>query len=253
MVNTGPATQLDTTSYVPLYMQLAELIRSDIRSGVFQEGDQLPSEPSLMRKYGVSRSTAIAALDNLVTAHEAYRVKGRGTFAARHLLGRFSLSTSLSEDLRARGLKPSSTVLTFDDAGPDADICDTLGADPNLEYMRLVRLRMADGNPVAIQTAFLPAAMYPGLGPDVFDNESLYSIIRTRYAVTPTWTEAIVEARLAQKDEAPLLDIKSSDAVLVVWHLTLDDALRRLEYVRSVYRADRFSFASGRQPIRQPV
>lgn len=252
MVDTAPAARLDPTSYVPLYMQLAGLIRADIRAGVLREEDQLPSEPGLMRDYGVSRSTAIAALDNLVAAHEAYRVKGKGTFVARRLLGRFSLSTSLSEDLRARGLEPSSVVLAFDGEAPDVDIRERLGADADSEYLRLVRLRMADGEPVAIQTAYLPAELYPGLSRDAFENGSLYSVMRNRYAINPTWAEAVVEARRVQKDEVPLLGVAKSDSVLVVWHLSFDEALRTLEYVRSVYRADRFSFASGRQLITQP-
>lgn len=244
--------RLDASSYVPLYMQLAALLREQIKHGEFRAGDQLPSEPALVREFGVSRATATAALDQLVAAHEAYRVRGRGTFVAKPFLGQFSLSTSFTEDMRQRGLEPSSKVLEFDVAAPDPETAAILGAPPDEECYRLVRLRMANGDPVALQTAYLPCRLYPDLTADHFADGHLYDVMRRVYAITPQWAEAIVQAHRPTAPEARHLDITTRDPVLVAWHLSLDDSLRSLEYVRSVYRSDRFSFASGRQSVIPP-
>ena len=241
--------RLDPTSYVPLYMQLANLLREQVRQGSYTAGQQLPSEPALVREFGVSRATAIAALDELVSSHEAHRVRGRGTFVSKPFLSRFSLATSFTEDMRARGFEPSSQVLGFDLALPSADTVKKLDAPADQECHRLVRLRLADGDPVALQTAYLPCDLYPGLTAEHFEHAHLYQVIRDSYALAPHWAEAILEAHRPTTEEARHLNITVRDPVLVAWHLSLDEALRSLEYVRSVYRSDRFSFASGRQPV----
>ncbi|GAA3227294.1 GntR family transcriptional regulator [Dactylosporangium siamense] len=245
-------TRLDPSSYVPLYMQLAALLREQIQQGRYQSGDQLPSEPTLVREFEVSRATAIAALDELVASHEAYRVRGRGTFVAKPFLGRFSLSTSFTEDMRQRGLEPSSEVLEFGVATPDPETAAMLGAPLQEECYRVVRLRLANGDPVALQTAYLPRRLYPDLTAEHFADSHLYDVMRRVYSIVPQWAEAIVQAHKPTAQEARHLDMATRDPVLVAWHLSLDDSLRSLEYVRSVYRSDRFSFASGRQSVIPP-
>lgn len=238
---------LNPTGFVPLYMQLATHLRDEIHSGRYAHGDQLPSEPSLARDFKVSRATATAALDEVVRANEAHRIKGRGTFVSRPFISKFSLATSFTEDMVGRGRAPSSSTIKFSEATPSPEICARLGARPEKACYRLERLRMADGDPVALQTAYLPADLYPGLNAAMFDDDHLYNVMRRAYALKPVWAEAIVEAALPDKREADLLQISTGDPVLVVWHLSLDGLITSLEFVRSVYRSDRFSFATGRQ------
>src|SRR5262245_34902328 len=115
--------RLDPASHEPFYLQVAARLRAALESGRYAAGQRLPSEKELSDRYGVSRSTAIAALDELVRSHLAHRVRGRGTFAARPILSRFSLATSFSEDVRGRGLEPSTRVLGLArSAPPDPDV-----------------------------------------------------------------------------------------------------------------------------------
>lgn len=245
-IDDGPAG-LDPASYVPLYKQLAALLRRRIKDGEFREGDQLPSEPTLVKEYAVSRATAIAALDDLVRSKEAFRRRGRGTFVTKPFLSQFSLSKSFTEDMLERGLVPSSATVAFGQVKPDLTLSTKLSVNPKLPCFRLVRLRLANGDPVALQTAYLPVSLYPGLRAEMFENHHLYEVMRKTFSLKPTWAEAIVEARLATETEAAALDVTTADPLLVVWHVTLDESLRELEWVCSAYRADRFSFASGRQ------
>lgn len=239
--------QLDSTNPIPLFVQLANYLKADIAAGRYQPGCQLPSENDLMRTFGVSRATAIAALNDLVDANTAYRSRGRGTFVSKPMLSRFSLATSFTEGMLSRGVEPSSKTIAFERASPDVDTAAKLEVPAETECYCVTRLRLADNCPVALQSAYLPVQLYPDLSEKDFENNHLYGILRQRYGVTPHWTEAIVEAHAATAKDAPSLDIAEGTAVLVVWHLALDEALRSLEYVRSVYRSDRFSLFSGRQ------
>lgn len=241
--------QLDSTSHTPLFVQLADHLRAEISGGRYRPGCQLPSENLLMRMFGVSRATAIAALNDLVDANTAYRSRGRGTFVSKPMLSRFSLASSFTEGMLARGVTPSSKTVAFERRPPDADTAAKLGAPAGIDCYCVTRLRLADNHPVALQYAYLPVDLYPGLSEEDFEKNHLYGILRQVYGITPQWTEAIVEAHAAGGQEASQLDVAEGAAVLVVWHLALDESLRSLEYVRSVYRSDRFSFFSGRQRV----
>lgn len=240
---------LDPTSHVPLYLQVAAQLRGQIDSGRLKPRDQLPSETELMHRLGISRATAIAGLSELVRTNEAFRVKGRGTFVANPVIGTFSLASSFTEDTRQRGLSPASVTINFAHAVPDKETAHRLDMPRDAGYVRLVRLRLVEDDPVAVQTAYLPTDLYPGLERKDFETTHLYALMRDKYGLVPHWTEAIIEARTVDAPDADRLQVPRRSPVLVVWHLTLDASLGALEYVRSVYRSDRFSFATGRQPI----
>jgi GntR family transcriptional regulator len=240
---------LDPTSHVPLYLQLAGQLRAQIGSGHLKPRDQLPSETELVHLLGISRATAIAALSELVRTNEAFRVRGRGTFVANPVIGTFSLASSFTEDTRQRGLSPTSVTISFAHAVADKETAHRLDMPSDGAYFRLARLRLVEDDPVAVQTAYLPTGLYPGLERKDFETTHLYALMRDKYGLVPHWTEAIIEARTVDASDADRLQVPRRSPVLVVWHLTLDASLGALEYVRSVYRSDRFSFATGRQPI----
>ena len=104
-----------------MYLRVAEELVKKVTSGEYGPGDRLPSEHDLMEEYRVSRTTAIAALDELVGAHLAYRVQGKGTFVSRPFLSEFSLSAGFSEYARQRGLVPSSRTLALHATAPDEE------------------------------------------------------------------------------------------------------------------------------------
>lgn len=242
---------LDPNSYIPLYIQIARLLRQSIETGQFKAGEKLPSENVLVKRFGISRITATAALDELVKAHLAYRERGRGTFVAQAFLSNFSFFSSFTEDMRARGLEPSSRLVSLHVQTPDLEMIEKLKMDANKPYFCLKRVRLANQEPVVVQSAYLPKEMYPGFEQIDFSNLYLYEVMRKAYGFKPVWGDAIVEAGLATAEEAGHLDIPASAPVLIIWHVTLDEHFTALEYVRSVYRSDRFSFATGRNLLRQ--
>jgi GntR family transcriptional regulator len=243
---------LDPSSFVPLYIQIAGLLRGRIEAGLYKAGDKIPSENELTETFNISRTTAQSAIEELVKARLAYRTRGKGTFVATPFIGEFSFYSSFTEDMRRRGLEPGTRVISLDKADPPAEMAMKLKM-PEGDYYRLVRLRLANDEPMVLQKAFLPARLFPGLETQDFNAHYLYEIMRTVYGLQPTWGEAIIESEGASEEEAASLDVKPGAPVLLIWHLTSNEKHERIEYVRSVYRADRFSFSTGRNPMSPPI
>lgn len=240
---------LDLQSYVPLYMQLFLLLRQGIEQGALAPGDQLPSERELVERYGVSRITASAALHELVQNGLAYRRQGIGTFVARPRISGICGFASFTDDMRARGLVPSSRLLALQVVPPDDEVRSHLALAPGALCYRLARVRLAGGEPMAVENAFLPADRFPGLEEADLQQGSLYDLFRRRYSATPVWAEGLIEAAPADEEQAKLLDLRPGEPVLIVRRVTYDGNYAALEWVRSVYRADRFSFSTGRHPV----
>jgi GntR family transcriptional regulator len=112
-----------------------------------------------------------------------------------------------------------------------------------------VRLRLANGAPVALQSSVLPARICPGLEHEDLTDKSLFSVLRQKYFVHPAWTEAEVEARSAAAEEAELLRLAPGDPVLVITGLTFTETFEFVESVRTVYRGNDMAIYIGRQRL----
>jgi GntR family transcriptional regulator len=241
--------RLDPDSYVPLYVQLVQLLQSAIEKGSLKAGDQLPSERELVEHYGVSRITASNALQELVRSGLAYRRHGLGTFVAQPKIRDLSGFASFSDDMRERGLTPSSRLLALEFLVPGEEVRKRLGLAPGASCVRLARVRLANGEPVAVENAYIPADLCPGLENTDLEKGSLYEVFRRHYGLGPAWAEGIIEAAPADEEQAALLDLEPGEPVLSIWRVTYDENYVALEWVHSVYRAERFSFSTGRHAV----
>ncbi len=233
----------------PIYYRIQLDILDELQRGVLKPGEQLPSEADLAQRYQVSRITAKRALDELVKQGRVFRQQGRGTFVAQAQIRDISGLVSFSEDVTTRGFVPSSKVLDFEEMEPEAGVRERLHLQDGEHAFLLKRLRLASGEPVAVETAYINARLCPGLVKEDFSRASLYAILREKYQVVPTWADAEIEAMAATKQEASLLKSRAGQPVLVARRLTFAANYDVIETVRSVYRGDRFTFYTGRQFI----
>lgn len=240
---------LNKHSPVPLYSQLYARLAEQIASGQFKAGDRLPPERELAESMNVSRITARQALDALVDKGMVYRERGRGTFVAEPKMRGLIGFTSFSEDMRSRGYHPSSQIIRQELGPVDAEAQKILKMDEAEMAIHLVRVRLADGTPVALQSALLPSRICPGLEKEDLHNQSLYSLLREKFAVNPAWTEAELEALPANADEAHRLCLEKDDPVLIVRGITYSDSFDVIETVRTVYRGKGLALYIGRQRI----
>ena len=241
--------QVDHQLRLPMYFRIQQAILERIQNGQFPEGALLPSEAELAQQYQVSRITAKRALDELVHLGRAYRQQGRGTFVARPRIREISGFRSFSEDILARGFTPTSKILTFKIIEPEPAICTRLQLMEGKKAFLLKRLRLADQEPVAIETAYLPYDLCPGLLEEDLAAGSLYTILKEKYQLIPTWGDAEIEAASASREDSRLLTIPVGTAVLVTRRVTFSADFQAIETVESIYRGDRFTFYTGRQFI----
>lgn len=240
---------LNKRSPVPLYTQLYARLAEQISTGAFKPGDRLPPERELAETMNVSRITARQALDALAKKGLVYREQGRGTFVAEPKMHGLIGFTSFSEDMRQRGYHPSSQILIQELKTVDLEAQKVLKLGPDELALHLVRVRMADERPVAIQSALIPERLCPGLESMVLHDQSLYSVLREEYDLHPAWTEAELEAISASPEEARLLNLEKGDPVLVVHGITYSDSFEIIETVRTVYRGKGLALYIGRQRI----
>ncbi len=217
-----------------------EQVRRALLSDIHKRGPHamLPTERELAATYGVSRATVRQALDWLRGEGVVYRVQGAGTFVAGPTISKTLSLTSFSEDMTARGLKPGSRLLAADEV-PAGAVAEDLGIDPDAPVIRLARVRLADGEPICLETVHLPAARVPGLLERDLTG-SLYEQMSRVYHLQVVRAEQVVQGIVLDHGEAILLGVAPGSSALRVGRIGLDERDRPLECTRTVYRGDRY-------------
>ncbi len=232
---------LDKNSFTPMYFQIQTQLLKMIQAGQLRPGDSLPSEEELSRIYGVSRMTSRQALQALKSQGFASRHKGQGSFVCQprvekditHLCG-------FSAEMRALGLKATSRVLEAGTCPAPAEVASQLGIAVNATIYRLLRLRLADGLPVAIEEIRLPYERFPGVEKLDFSRLSLYQTLRERYEIRVSRADEILESRSATRREAELLEVQARASLLVISRTLWSTDGLPVETAHSVYRGDRY-------------
>jgi len=226
---------------VPLYHQVKTLILREIEAGRWRPEDQLPTEDELGDRFKVSKITVRQALRDLAELGYIRREQGRGTFVQRPpvILGPREL-TSFTGEMRGHGMQATSEVLEQGIVPASSDVAAHLGIENDEDVFRLKRLRLADGEPMGVQTAFIPATLVPGIATINFVNESLYDVLGARYNLYPSSAHETHIAFAVSADDARLLHLLPGSAVMAAERVSKLADGRALEYVQSVMRGDRY-------------
>ena len=202
-------------------------------------GDALPSERRLAEELGVSRPTLRAAIDELVSDGLLDRRQGSGTYVAEPKVAVPLTMTSFSEDMARRGMRPGSRVLSFRVTTAGAKIGQKLWISPLEEVFTIQRLRLADEATMAVETLHLPKALLPDLRKEDLEGRSFYEHLRERGIVIATGAETI-EATVTTAEEAEVLGVPVHAPAFLFERLTRSEQGHPVEFVRSVYRGDRY-------------
>ncbi|PZW27420.1 GntR family transcriptional regulator [Thermosporothrix hazakensis] len=230
-------------SPLPRYYQLKEIMREKILSGEWKPGDLIPSERELSEQYGISRMTARQAITELVNEGLFYREQGRGTFVSRNrITQQLTKLTGFNEDMRARGYKPGTKVLSARLWPADETVAAHLHIRPGDKVFRLHRLRMADDDPLALETSFVSFIGCEKLLEDDLNNYSLYYLLETKYGYPPLEADQELEAGLVGSEEARLLRIAVGSPVLYIRRTTYTERKQPIEYAASIYSGHKYTF-----------
>lgn len=229
---------VDGDSPTPKHVQLRQILLKliDTELGVDQ---MLPSEREIADRFGVARMTVRHAVDRLVADGRVYKVLGKGAFVARPRLVMPLTLTSFTKDMQDRGLRPGSLEIARGPARADHELAALLHVEVGEALHLLERLRLADGEPLAVERSYLVARRTPGLLEESLADRSLYTVLEQRYGLLMDGGDQTIGAGLADEVDAELLQLPVGREVLRFRRRSMA-AGAPLEYAVSTYRGDRY-------------
>lgn len=230
---------------VPRYMRIAAWLRERVDSGDFPPLARVPSEIELARRFSVSRETVRSAMERLIADGYLFRRPGKGTFvAARRIEHSGSTQTSLSATLDGMGLSHQTRVLLARSMPADRHVARALHLSAGSTVICIRRLRLVEGEPVALHTTCLLEAYADILEHDL--RGSLQELLGTAGVPIVTSRDTL-QAVHADADEARQLGISAGSPLLRLEGVGLDRSGQPLRHTDSLHRGDRFQITHDTQ------
>lgn len=230
-------------SFVPLHRQIHDLVRHEIVAGRLVPGARLPSEGWLAERWGVSLAPVRQALVDLAAEGYLDRERGRGTFVRQPKFDeKLSILSSFSGSHAEQGDRPELTLLYSGRVPAPAEASAALGLRAR-KLVLIQRLAYLDSSPVALLSAFLDPARFPGIERRDLHEGSLYRTLDAAYGIELVRAESVIEVVRAADDEAVPLGVGAGAMVLRVDSVTYDKADAAVEFSRVLYRVERFRFS----------
>jgi len=229
--------------YAPRYREIEAALR--IRIARLRPGQRMPSDADLCAEFGVSRMTARHAMSQLADEGLVRRDPGRGTFVAEpptHRRANFLMT--FSHEMRRQGRVPSSRIVERRVRPPTDPERADLRTGRGAEVVELRRVRLADHEPVAVETAVLTARCIEAVMAADLETGSLHEALISE-GVVPTRGKSTIGAEAASSDDAVLLGIRAGTPMLVERRLIYDQRGRPIERTESRYAADRYGLNVG--------
>lgn len=233
---------IDKKSRIPLYLQLMEEIISKIESDAYNADGKLPSERELCQLYDVSRITVRQTLQELEREGYIYKLHGKGTFVATKPLNQNLINLySFTDEMKKLGKVPSVKVLSFNRTQVDDRLASIMNLNKDEEVYKIVRIRLADEEPLLYETSHLPVYLFPDLKKDDLEKKPMYSILNEHYGVQVTRAVEQFSPIIPSSIEAEHLNTdRTIPAMLIKRYAYRRDTL--IEYTKSVARGDKFEY-----------
>jgi GntR family transcriptional regulator len=232
---------INRRSVVPLYQQLKEHLSGTIARDKLRPGDPIPSESQLAVEFGVSRITVRQAMMRLEFEGLIERRQGKGTFVSRpKLVHRTRLLKSLEEEIEAQGRSAAFHFIAFTETEPPQKIQGELRCAFGQRVYLLRRLKVVDGEPLAIETRFFPEHVGRSLHPDNLARLPIYQLLETVIGRFPKHLIETIGCSVTTADEARDLRVPIGYPILVGDHTMFDDAEGPVECGKTLFRGDRY-------------
>ena len=253
MIDPKDLFKINRLDKAPLYDLIEQNMRELILRGQLNVGESVPSEWELANLYGVSRLTVRNALDNLTRQGWLIRRHGVGTFVAHPNATEITPSKlSFTEQMRAIGRKPSSRLISLRVVTADVEVANKLMLDQGEQVVEIVRLRLADGEPILLENNYLSQKRFPGLEDATeLTNSSLYEWLAIHYQTSVAMMDQTLEPVLLKEAQARQLETQPGTPAILSKVLAYTSEAEPIEYSWSVTRGDQcrfyFSFRRGEE------
>jgi GntR family transcriptional regulator len=238
---TSSRRELTAHALGPAVIAVRDRLRREMGSGELAPGQRLGAEREIAERLEVSRSTVRAALADLERTGAIRRVRGRagGIFVAERKVERDLTSLAgLPAYLRRQGFQSDARVISTATRAAEEDVALALGLSAGALVHEIVRVRLADGEPISLEHAVFPADPFPGLL-DHSLSGSLYELLQSRYGLAPGEAEERIEVVAAGAAEAPLLSVPRGASLVSISRIAWSAEGAPFERSHDLFRGDR--------------
>ncbi|MET3193548.1 GntR family transcriptional regulator [Bacillus sp. OAE603] len=233
---------VEKDSRLPLYYQLMDILLEKIESGELVENDQLPSERELCDSYRVSRTTVRQTMQELEKQGFIYKVHGKGTYVSPRTHNQSLVKFySFTEEMKKVGKLPTTQVVSFEKVFCDIKIAKVMDLPVEEEVFKIVRLRLADQDPMLYETSYVPVKDFKNLSSQELEMTPMYEIFRSQYNVKISRALESFMAVSANNVESDMLNINEGAPCLMLKRITYDQS-KVIEYTISIARGDKFTY-----------
>ncbi|WBB78458.1 GntR family transcriptional regulator [Micromonospora sp. WMMD882] len=243
---------IDRVGDHPLYLQVKSALQAVIDGGGLPHGARMPSESAVAGHYGVSRHVVRQALERLVTEGRLTARHGAGYFVNHRRIHLVLPSlTSFSEAMRTAGVAAELRVVEqgFEESTPE--LRRKLDTPRARRLYRLLRVGTAGDEPLVLIEAWYPSRVARVVDHRMIEETGVYQQLKAA-GLRPARAENELRVSFVDPPVASLLGLPWGSPVIVTHSLTFDQDDRPMEFVRELYRADRFVFDYGSNSERRP-
>jgi len=228
-----------------LYARIETVLAGEITDGQLKIGQQLPTEDSLIVRFGVSRITVRRAIQNLVSRGLVEIRRGKGTFvAAPKITQDLTELSGFVEDMRAVGRKPMARVLDREIVPADATVATQLALTRGQRVVRIRRVRLADGIPLSFDETFLPLEIGKKIITNNLKVEPIFSLLERKYDIPLIEADYKLDAVPAGIEVAAALKVKQQTPIFRIERTSYTTGGRPVDYETLHYRGDLVQFVT---------
>jgi len=223
-------------SRMPLYLQVAKLMRQKIERQEWRFGEQIPTLDELEQEYQVSRITLRGALTQLENEGIIRRTRGLGTFVAKDLSEQrwFKLATNFDDLVAATStLKIQLLPIGQDDLPP---VPAFPFGEPVAAYKRLRRVHYHNSIPYCLIEIYLDQEIF-AREPEAFVNTPIVPRLAKLPGLEIAQAKQVMHITICDEDTAAHLDIGVGDPIADVCRTILDRRGRVIYYAHIQYPA----------------
>jgi GntR family transcriptional regulator len=236
---------LSSDTGVPLYIQIHNLLKEQIRLGEWQADEPMPTEDQLVAHFGVSRTTVRQALTDLAREGLVVRKAGRGTFARQPLMMlRMHQWHSVGVDIARRGLKSSKLTLCVEKLDAAVEIAHRASEFAERSILHIKQVRYADDLPVLVLDNYFPFDLCAFLAEMPLDDPE-FSVqgALADHGIELATARGEISATLASDIEAKYLEVEVGSPLVEIATKSYSADERVIEYSKGVVRTDRYPLA----------
>lgn len=226
----------------PLYLQLKEMVKENIKTGKYKTGELIPTELEFQKEFNISRITARQAINELALEGYVKRIKGKGTIVQYPRIEEPLVRIkSFTNEMKERGIEASTKWAEITITKAFEDVPENLQVEKGEDIYKVRRVRCADGEPIVLFDTYFKMELNLELDNELYYG-SLYDYLHTTRGINIAKIKQHIGAASANSFISEHLGIKKGEPVLVLKRQSFDENGNLIEFTKGYYIAERYEY-----------